>query len=50
MQYIIAGVCVALCIAVIVFCLKVLKESRTMAPKKPPVEDEEEEELRRLRP
>ena len=50
MQYIIAGVCVALCIVVIVFGLRVLKESRNMTPKKPPVEDEEQEELRRLRP
>lgn len=50
MQYIIAGVCVALCIVVIVFGLKVLKESKKMAPKKPPVDDEDAEELRRLRP
>jgi hypothetical protein len=48
MQYIIAGACVALCIVVIVFGLKVLKESKKMAPKKPL--DDEDEELRRLRP
>jgi hypothetical protein len=49
MQYIVAGICVVICIVVIVFGLKVLKESRKMVPKKP-VDDEDEEELRRLRP
>jgi len=48
MQYIIAGVCIALCIVVIIFSLKILKESRRMAQKKP--FDDEEEEFRRLRP
>jgi len=48
MQYIIAGVCIALCIVVIFFSLKILKESRRMVPKKP-LEDDDEE-FRRLRP
>ena len=34
MNYIIAGVCIALCIAVIIFGLKVLKENRKLIPKK----------------
>ena len=33
MEYIIAGICFALCIAVIIWGLKVLKENRKLAPK-----------------
>lgn len=50
MQYIIAGVCAAICIVIIVFGLKVLKESKNMTPKKPLVEDQDAEDLRRLKP
>jgi hypothetical protein len=42
MQYIIAGICIVFCIVVIVFGLKVLKESRKMEPKKKDTEDEDE--------
>jgi len=42
MQYIIAGICIVFCIVVIVFGLKVLKESRKMAPKQKATEDEDE--------
>jgi hypothetical protein len=49
MQYIIAGISVTLCIVVIVFGLRVLRESREMTPQKP-MEQDEEEELHRLRP
>lgn len=50
MQYIIAGVCVALCIGVIVFGVKVLKESRKMAPKKTSTEDRDDDEIPNLHP
>ena len=34
MEYLIAGISIALCIAVIIWGLKVLKEDRKLAPKK----------------
>jgi MFS superfamily sulfate permease-like transporter len=48
MNYIIAAVCFAICIAVIIFGLRVLKESREMGPKKPL--DDDDDEPRNLRP
>ena len=52
MNYVIATACIALCIVVIVFGLKVLKESKEMGPKKKLTtkKDDDDEELRRLRP
>lgn len=49
MQYVIAGVCVILCVAVLVFGFKTLKETRSMSPRQP-LREEEEDEIRRLRP
>ncbi len=49
MNYIIAAICFVICIVVIVFGLKVLKESRAMGPKKKLTNDDDDEELRRLR-
>jgi hypothetical protein len=49
MQYIVAGVFFLICVGVIIFGLKVLKESRKMAPKKPTGSDDEDEELPHLR-
>ena len=40
MVYIIAGACIAICIVVIIFGIRVLKESRKMIPKKSDDDDE----------
>ena len=48
MEYFIAGACLLICIAVIIWGLKVFKENRKLAPKKE--DEDEEEQLRRLRP
>ena len=40
MEYIIAGICFAICIAVIIRGLKVLKENRKLAPKNNDEDDE----------
>jgi len=49
MEYLIAGICVIICIAVIIWGLKVFKENRKLGPKKGE-DDDDEDELRRLRP
>jgi hypothetical protein len=46
MIYIIAGVSVALCIAVIIFGLRVLKENRKMIAKKKDLDEDDEDEIR----
>ena len=42
MAYIIAGACIAICIVVIIFGIRVLRESRKMIPKKPAEDDGED--------
>ena len=48
MEYIVAGIIAVICIAVIIWGLKVLKENRKLAP--PKSYDDDDEELRRLHP
>ena len=43
MEYIIAGICVVICIVVIIWGLKVLKENRKLAP--PKKRDGEEDDI-----
>ena len=43
MIYIIAGIAVALCIAVIIFGLKVLKENRKIVAKKKDLDDDDDD-------
>jgi hypothetical protein len=50
MQYLVAGIFVILCIIIIIFGLKVLKESKNMIPKKPKEGEDQDDEIRRLRP
>jgi|CXWL01.1.fsa_nt_gi hypothetical protein len=42
MIYIISGISIALCIAVIIFGLRIFKENRKLAPKKSDFEDDDE--------
>jgi hypothetical protein len=46
MDYIITAVCFATCIVIIVFGLKVLKESRAMGPKKKNTNNDDDEHRR----
>lgn len=47
MNYIIAGVCIAVCLAAIIFGLRVLKENRKLIPKKKDDDDDDDELLYR---
>ena len=50
MEYLVAGACFILCIAVIIWGLKVFKENRKLAPKKGEEDDRREKHSRRPRP
>jgi len=50
MQYVVAGICLIICVGVIVFGLKVLKESKKMVSKKRIESDTDDDELPNLHP
>ncbi len=47
MDYIIAGACIAICIATIIFGLRVFKENRNLIPKKKDDDDKDNDQLYR---